>query len=398
MSLPPPDQAAVQHSRRVLSELRQRARQAPLSFADYMQFVLNEPGLGYYSVGNKKFGAAGDFVTAPEISDLFAQCVARQCRQYLASQPQACILEVGAGSGKLASDLLQALSQLNCLPQAYYILEPSAELQQRQQQLLRQTHPNLSTPVQWLSDLPENFNGVLIANEVLDAMPVERLRFHQGRYQQAFVAVADEAPNSNPGAELSQYFQDADPELQALMQQRCPSPVEGYLTELAPAREAWLNTLASKLSKALILLIDYGYARHEYYHPQRHMGSLTCHYRHRVHSDPFFYPGIQDITAHVEFTAIAEAASDAGLAIAGFASQAQFLLSCGLDHIVQERMQQLEQADENTAQMARLRLSQEMKQLILPGEMGESFKVLALSKEFSEDLLGFSQFDMRHKL
>jgi len=406
--LPEPDQLAIEHSQRVLDYLRELIQQQPqqrISFADYMQVALNAPGLGYYSVGNQKFGAAGDFVTAPEISELFAAALVTQCAQYLRHSNAAAVLEIGAGSGRLAGDLLRFMQQENCLPEHYLILEPSVDLQQRQSEQLARQVPDLLSRVQWLQALPRDFDGVILANEVLDAMPVHRMRFNGKVFQQAYVSYDDSVETdgtapARPGSQLRLQFGDAEPHLQQLMQQRCGAVSRGYVSEIAPPREAWVRSLANALQRGLILLIDYGYGRNEYYHAQRHMGTMTCHYRHRVHGDPFFYPGLQDITAFVEFTAVAEAARNAALHVAGFATQAQFLLSCGLDAIVQSRMQDIERqiADQSQQQLALLRLSQEMKRLILPSEMGESFKVLALVKKYDSELLGFSQFNLRHKL
>jgi len=403
-SLPQPDDVAVAHSQRVVDYLVARIEESEsrrISFADYMEVALNAPGLGYYSVGNQKFGAAGDFITAPEVSDLFAACIAKQCQQYLSLHRAGAVLEIGAGSGRLALDLLLSLERDNCLPAQFFILEPSVDLQQRQAELLHKLVPHLVERVRWINRLPDGFDGVVVANEVLDAMPTQRMQFNDGHFELGFVSLRDsDTCVKQPGDRLRLQFDQAPAELEALMRQRCLQPVAGYTSELAPAREAWVRSLAASLHRGLLLLIDYGYGRHEYYHAQRNMGTLTCHFRHRVHADPFFYPGLQDITAFVEFTAIAEAADAAALQVSGFATQAQFLLSCGLDGIAQQRMQRdVEQAkDENAQQLAQLRLSQEMKRLIMPSEMGENFKVMALTKNFSSALLGFSQFDMRHKL
>jgi len=403
-TLPEPDQDAVAHSARVMSHIESRIAQSEqqrLSFADYMEIALNAPGLGYYSVGNQKFGAAGDFITAPEISDLYAAGVATQICQVL-DQQGGDVWEFGAGSGRLAADLLASLQALNALPAHYYILETSMDLRQRQAQTLAARVPDLQTRVKWLDGFPaDSFSGVIVANEVLDAMPAHRLRYHGDQYELAYVTIDQPTAQAvRPGSQLHLQYDSAPGSMQTMMQQRCGARSDGYTTELAPAREAWLEAVAQNLKSGVLLLVDYGYARHEYYHPQRSMGTLTCHFRHRVHSDAFFYPGLQDITTHVEFTAIAEAALDAGLTVAGFATQGQFLLSCGLDRIVQERQQSLAStiSDGERLRVAELRLSQEMKKLILPSEMGESFKVLALTKRFDHNLVGFSQFDLRHKL
>jgi len=402
--LPTPDKEARAHSERVVERVQSLIAQDPqrrISFADYMQVALNAPGLGYYSVGNQKFGASGDFVTAPEISDLFAAALSRQCLQYLEQNQSAALLEIGAGSGRLAGDILRFLQQQGCAPRDYFILETSAELQARQAEYLATQAPELVDRVYWLTQFPQQFDGVILANEVLDAMPVHKLRFNGNAFELAYVSIDSNAASADwPGSQLRCRYDEAPLELQQQMLLRCPHATAGYVSELAPIREAWIQELGKSLRRGLVLLVDYGYSRDEYYHAQRNMGTLTCHYRHRVHDDAFFYPGLQDITAFVEFTAIAEAATLADLHVAGYATQAQFLLSCGLDAIVAARMQDIGDhiADPGEQQLAQLRVSQEMKRLILPGEMGERFKVMVLTKDFDAELVGFSQFNMRHKL
>ncbi|MCG6968207.1 MAG: SAM-dependent methyltransferase [Gammaproteobacteria bacterium] len=400
--LPPPDEAAQQQSQRLIQLIRERivAAGGQISFADYMSLALYAPGLGYYSAGNQKFGKGGDFVTAPEISPLFSQCVARQCQQVFsqldARHGQApVILEVGGGSGIMAADILAEMERLDCLPGAYRILELSAELQHRQSETIAAKVPHLLERVQWLQALPtQPFNGVVLANELLDAMPVHRICWPDSSKEpprEAYVAWQQDRfvwQFDTPGNER---LRQRAAEIAELLEDH----VEGhsraeYLSEINLAAQAWVKTLAEVLNAGMLLIIDYGFPRHEYYHPQRSTGTLMCHYRHRNHHDPFVYPGLQDITAHVDFTAIAEAGAASGLHVAGYNTQGFFLLASGL-HDLMGKVD-----PEDTVEY--LRLSQNVKMLTLPSEMGELFKVMALTRGIETPLLGFSQQDLRNRL
>jgi SAM-dependent MidA family methyltransferase len=357
-----------------------------LPFSRYMELCLYSPGLGYYSAGLQKFGADGDFVTAPEVSPLFGQCLAQCCSHVLQTLGGGDILEIGAGSGRLAVDLLAGLAQLQRLPDRYLILERSADLRERQQALLRAEVPRLAGRVTWLDDLPESgFRGIMLANEVLDAMPVERFRWDGKQIERLCVQ-----------AEALRFgWTDCDaasPELSAAMLPVCQDYqlAPGYISEVNLMLPAWLQGIAAALEQGVLLLADYGYPRHEYYHPQRDRGTLMCHYRHQTHDDPFVWPGLQDLTAHVDFTAVAEAASASGLDVAGYTTQAAFLLDCGLE--------QLLQAQGEPASTAYLRAVQQVKTLIMPGEMGERFKFIALTKDLDRAIPGFRMQDMRERL
>jgi SAM-dependent MidA family methyltransferase len=356
-----------------------------IPFSRYMELCLYAPGLGYYSAGQRKFGAGGDFVTAPEVSSLFGRSLARCCAQVL-QQTGGDILEFGAGSGRLAVDLLGELDLLGCLPQRYFILERSADLQQRQRQLLYREMPQLVERVVWLDSLPPaGFRGVMLANEVLDAMAVERFRWNGSAARQYFVGQGAagfewlERPVETPGlqAAVDRLVKD------------CKLPA-GYVSEINLSLDAWLGSIAGRLGEGLLLLVDYGYEQDEYYHPQRSSGTLMCHYRQRAHDDPFLWPGLQDITAHVDFTAVAEAASAAGLAVSGYTTQAWFLLDCGLDGLLQDA------GPVDSA--AYLHLAQQAKTLILPGEMGERFKCIGLTRGVESALPGFRMQDFRYRL
>ena len=353
------------------------ARGGWISFARYMELALYAPGLGYYSGGSRKFGSEGDFLTAPELTPLYGQALARQVAQVLAaSAPQ--VIEAGAGSGRLAADLLLALDALGCAPEHYRILELSGELRARQQATLHERAPRLADRIEWLDELPERFSGCLVGNEVLDAMPTHALRWDDGSdVQEGGVGLEDgrlvpaERPATGALLEAAQALQLSPP----------------YRGEISLAARSWVSELARRLDRGALLLIDYGLPRHELYHPQRDGGTVRCHYRHRVHDDPLWLPGLSDITAHVDFTAVAEAGFDAGLDVLGYTSQAVFLLNCGIGALP---------GQESGA--AELQARGAVNVLISPNEMGELFKVIALGRGLSGPLLGFARGDRVHAL
>jgi SAM-dependent MidA family methyltransferase len=381
--LPEPDNAARAHSMRLVEAIRQRIIEAEgaIPFHEFMQLALHAPGLGYYSAGSRKFGEEGDFITAPETSPLFARCVARAIQPILQNLPQQQILEVGAGSGIMAAGILQELAALNSSPDSYAILELSADLKQRQAETLQPYAERIS----WLDDLPEKFSGIVLANELLDAMPVHRVIWQQGKLQECYVAYEQDrfvwqfGPLSD--TRLQARFDDIITQLGGLP--------EGYVTEINLAAEDWLKTLGAQLQQGMLLLIDYGFTRHEFYHPQRLQGTLMCHYCHRAHDDPLILVGLQDITAHVDFTAMADCAFEAGLRVAGYTTQAHFLLGSGLTEMVA-------QGEGNMAQQ--LELANQVKRLTLPQEMGELFKVMALTKDLHINMPGFTLRDLRNSL
>lgn len=384
---PQPDRAAIAHSQALLDIIKADIDEQGglIDFAQYMQHALYAPALGYYTAGANKFGVAGDFVTAPEISPLFGRCLARQCQQALAQIAGGAILEVGAGSGKLARDILIELNALDSLPVRYFILESSADLRQRQQALLKDSVADFFDCIEWLDALPSSFSGVVVANELLDALPLHRLIYHDGGFGELAVVVENGA--------LQWRKIRGETRASVALQQRLAGIDavfgDGYTAELCLAMAAWLASLSAGLDQALVLLIDYGSARHEYYHPQRVDGSLRCHYRHRAHDDPFVYPGLQDITAHVDFTAVAEAALENQLDVMGYTTQAYFLLSCGLAEMT---------TGANSSTVDRLEWAQQVRRLTLPGEMGESFKVIALGRGLDTALQGFAMRDLRGRL
>ena len=361
-----------------------------IPFSLYMERCLYEPGLGYYSAGQQKFGSGGDFVTAPEISPLFGQCIAHSCEAVLQSTGGGDILEFGAGSGRLAIDILAELQRREALPSRYLILERSAELRQRQKLAFEEQLPHVIDRVEWIDTLPDaGFRGVLLANEVLDAMAVERFRwngqraglFHTGFNGECFHWLGNGLENVSQDDALLQSISEIANTLQLQ---------PGYISEINAALPAWLHSVAEVLQQGLLLLIDYGYPRHEYYHPQHSSGTLMCHYRQRAHDDPFLWPGLQDITAHVDFTAVAEAAVAAGLDVSGYTTQAGFLLDSGMDELLQ--------AAGPTDSMTYMRLAQQAKTLLLPGEMGERFKCIGLTRDLDVEIPGFRLQDFRNRL
>jgi SAM-dependent MidA family methyltransferase len=357
-----------------------------LSFARYMELALYAPGLGYYSGGSRKFGVDGDFLTAPELTPLFARALARQVAQVLAAScPR--VIEAGAGSGRLAADLLSALDALGCAPECYQILELSGELRARQQAILAEHAPQFIDRIEWLDELPERFSGCLIGNEVLDAMPTHALRWvDEGAVPGVLERGVGLAEGSLVVAER--------PATGALLDAATALPVIApWRGEISLAARSWVSEMARRLDKGALLLIDYGLPRHELYLPQRDGGTLRCHYRHRVHEDPFWFPGLSDITSHVDFTAVAEAGFDAGLEVLGYASQANFLLNCGIGELL---LQGKDDAGETAA--SELRARGAVNVLISPNEMGELFKVIALGRGLSGPLLGFARGDRVHAL
>ncbi len=396
--LPQPGGLEQQYSERLIQLIRDRIEEAGgrIPFADYMSLALYAPGLGYYAAGNQKFGRGGDFVTAPEISPLFSRCVARQCRQVLdklnaddVATPV--ILEVGGGSGVMAADILAELERMDCLPDAYQILELSADLQQRQAQTLATKVPHLVGRVQWLTALPaQTFNGIVLANELLDAMPVHRFCLPENSSKASFevyVSWQHERFAWQLDVPSSTRLQERIAAITNLLSDNRPP---GFVSEINLAAEAWVKTIADCINVGLLLILDYGFPRQEYYHPQRSAGTLMCHFRHRSHDDPFVYPGLQDITAHVDFTAVAEAAAESGFHVAGYNTQGFFLLAAGLNDMMAE-------FDPNNT-VEYMRLSQKVKMLTLPSEMGELFKVMALTKNIEIPLRGFALQDLRNRL
>lgn len=387
-TLPAPDATSAAHCERVAAFIRERigAAGGRVSFAEFMQHALYAPGLGYYAAGSTKFGAAGDFITAPEVSSVFGGVLARQCAEVLEQTDGGEILEYGAGSGKLAADVLTALRRLDALPSAYNILEVSADLRQRQEVRLRECVPDLMELVNWLDGPPAASRGVILANEVLDALPVERFARRDTGVMQQCVAHGQggfEFVETAASARLAHAVAAIEVEIGAQFP-------DGFVSEVCLAVPDWIAGLSSALDEGVVLLFDYGVSRREYYAAERSDGWLRCHFRHHAHNDPLVLPGIQDLTTWVDFTAVAEAAVAVGFDIAGYSAQAQFLMAGGLDAEMQ-----------GFAELAleeQLELSRQVKTLTLPGEMGEHFKCMALRKGAIVTPSGFSLADRTHVL
>ncbi|MCP4078592.1 MAG: SAM-dependent methyltransferase [Gammaproteobacteria bacterium] len=375
IELPVPDAEQIEHSSCLIEKIIQRISSAGgvISFHDYMKSCLYEAGLGYYVAGSTKFGASGDFVTAPEISALFGQSLANQIADLFEQGLGRNILEFGAGTGKLCVDIVLRLNELGIDWDSYQVLEPSSDLQQRQQRFLQsQLCADDVDKIHWLSELPEGFDGLVLANEVLDAMPVNVVVKNEGWLELGVTF-------SNQKFEWVEFSRNSEAVQRMLKIDSHNDLPENYCTEVNLNYLPWFNSLMQSCNNAVLLLIDYGYEQTQYYHQQRTTGTLLCFYRHRVHPDPFVYPGLQDITSFVDFDAVAIAAEKAGFNITGLTTQANFLLANGLLDLV---------SDDSADEIQRLELAQQIKTLTLPGEMGEKFKVIGLQKNLQLDLNG----------
>ncbi|MCG6943119.1 MAG: SAM-dependent methyltransferase [Thiohalocapsa sp.] len=390
-------------SERLRALIRQEISAAggALPFDRFMELALYAPGLGYYAAGATKLGPAGDFVTAPEISPLFGRCIATQCAEVLAALGGGDLLELGAGSGALAADVLETLAEADRLPGRYLILEPSPDLAERQRALIEERVPALSGRVHWISRPPAELRGMVIANEVLDAMPVHRFCLppldaaRPGASADVAAAVREVLVRRDGDRFADVLDTPRSPRLAAAVAALDLPPASlarGLCSELNLRLAPWLAMLAGHLAAGMLLLIDYGYPRREYYLPERRDGTLLCHYRHQAHADPYAHPGLQDITAHVDFSAVAAAGMAAGLALAGYTTQANFLLGCGLDRHLSAAA---------TDPEALLDLAASAKQLVLPAAMGERFQAIALTRNLEaprQGWCGFAQRDLRGRL
>ncbi|MDO4877990.1 MAG: class I SAM-dependent methyltransferase [Neisseria sp.] len=379
-NLPPPPPEALASSAKLEQIIYQEIQESDnwLPFSQFMEMVLYTPQYGYYTGGAWKIGAAGDFVTAPAISPLFAHTLGRQLGELLPGTAGN-IYEFGAGGGELAADLLDSLAGgLN----TYYIIELSAGLAERQKQFITRANPQAAAKVRWLDRLPARFDGIIIGNEVLDAIPCELVSRSGGGFQRMGVAVENgrfaQTPRPLEQPELirlaAAYFPDTSP----------------YTSELHPRQYAFARTLAQRLERGALILIDYGFDAAQYYHPQRHMGTLIGHYRHHTVHDPFFHIGLTDLTSHVNFTDIAQAATDAGLDLIGYTAQADFLLNLGITELLEQTAP--------CGTPAYLKAASDVNKLIAPHEMGELFKVIAFGRDIGIDWRGFTHGDICHKL
>ncbi|HET8897677.1 MAG TPA: SAM-dependent methyltransferase [Rhodanobacteraceae bacterium] len=382
IDLPAPDADELAHSRQLTDHLREEIIvHGPMAFSRYMERCLYAPGLGYYSAGRRKFGPTGDFVTAPELGPLFARCVARAVApmlRFLGASGD--FLELGGGSGVFAVDVLTALDRLDALPRRYWLLEPSADLRQRQQQHLRAQLPAaLFARVAWLERPPEaDWQGVLFANEVIDALPATRFTLRAGEVYEEHVALdgagtlhlVDRPADALVAGAVRHLERDLDARF-----------ADGYRSELLPQLPYWLQAVAGSLQQGAMLFVDYGYVRREFYRPERDQGTLLAHYRHRAHADVLWHPGLQDLTASVDFTALAEAGNSAGFQVAAYLPQSAFLIAAGLEEVFAEAV--VDSADA----AASYAVAQQVKHLTLPGEMGERFQAMLLVRTLEGDVL-----------
>lgn len=385
--LPEPSAEAREHSLRLQSRITAAidAAGGAIRFAQFMEMALYSPGMGYYSAGSRKFGSGGDFTTAPELSPLFSACVAGASSEVLAAIPGGEVLEIGGGSGALALEVLRALESRGALPRRYRILEISADLRDRQQRLLSESLPSLIDRVRWVDELPADMEGVIIANEVLDAIPCERFRIGSPDPEYLGVGTADGAFRI-----VSLPADDALRQQVRLIGDSLGEPLApGYTSEWCPGLKPLVSSLGRSLKKGALLFFDYGLPRRQMYHPERFEGTLMCHYRHRAHGDFFLYPGLQDITSWVDFTAVAEAAVGAGLVLDGFTTQAHFLLGSGIAEMA---------AADPTDLKKRMETSAQVRALTLPGEMGERFKVMAFSRGWDGMIPGLTMKDLSGSL
>ncbi len=382
--LPPPSTAAQALSAQLSALIAHEITAAGggISFARYMELALYAPGLGYYSAGSRKLGEGGDFITAPEMSPLFARCLARQLAQLHAYGLHR-VLEIGAGSGVLAADVLLEMDALGCAPESYWILELSGDLRERQRELIAQRAPAWAHRVCWLESLPTQFEGVILANEVLDATPAQVVTTRNGEVLEAGV-------QHHAARNSFHWFESKAPETLRRAAEGIALPADNYRTEINLSARALVTSLAQALTRGVMLFIDYGYPAREFYHPQRALGTLMCHYRHHAHDDPLVLVGLQDITTHVDFSAIAASAQDGGAQVCGYATQAQFLINCGITALLA--------AIPATDTRAYAPLAAQAQKLLSPAEMGELFKVIALGKSVDVALSGFARGDKSHTL
>jgi SAM-dependent MidA family methyltransferase len=383
--LPPLSPEMAAHTKAVTAHLQDEIDKSggAISFARFMELALYAPGLGYYAAGATKFGKNGDFITAPEISPLFGKALARQFADILRELPKADILELGAGSGLFAKDVLLELQKGPELPAHYFILETSADLRQRQQALLKEACPCFFSRLVWLDRLPDTFRGIIFANEVLDALPVHCFRIENQAVKERCVTFNNKQFEWLIREPLSA---ELTTKVAALIQDYALP--DGYESEINLVAPAWISTLAKTLHEGVMLFFDYGYGRGEYYHPQRNSGTLRCYYQQRCHADPFILVGLQDLTAQVDFTSLAESSLDAKLDVAGYTTQSAFLMATGINDFLQEPASSRKHYQQNQA----------LKLLMLPSEMGTLIKAIAFTKQWEKPLRGFALFDKRQEL
>ncbi|NNF16607.1 MAG: SAM-dependent methyltransferase [Gammaproteobacteria bacterium] len=378
-SLPMPAAAALAQSDALVARICARAKEqgGRLTLGDYIHAALYEPGLGYYVSGQRKFGESGDFVTAPELGSVFANCCARAFSRVIRQLAEPVIVELGAGTGQFAHDVMLALDRSGALPLRYEILEVSPQLVAQQRQLIATLPDRLADRVMWLDAVPrEAFDGIVFGNEVIDAMPIERFCWRGGDSIQQDCVVESNGKLQLISAPASAAIAERVTELHA-QQGDWPVP---YVSELRPGLGDWLHSVTAGLRRGVAMFVDYGTHAGEYYHAQRTSGTLLCHYQHRAHTDVMRWPGLQDITAWVDFSALYRAATMLGFDLDGYTSQAHFLIDSGLDAVVGAEFS-------DAGYVQQVQLSAEVRRLTLPGEMGERFKVAAFRRDMEQGVL-----------
>lgn len=387
--LPKPTPEALALSTQLQALIQDKIRvKGYIPFSEFFNLCLYAPNLGYYENDLRKFGAEGDFVTAPELSPFFSYALANQIIEIISPLQQANILEIGAGSGKMAADIISHLKKQDCLPQKYQILERSLSLKQRQKEYLQTIHPDYFAQIEWIETPPtQAWQGILIANEVIDALAVERfcIQYGEAKLLQVIEQEGKFAYQTAP----------ANASLRTFIEQLAQENIhfeEDYVSEYCPQLTSWLAAVSENLQTGACLFIDYGYPRQEYYHPLRKTGNMLAHYRHHAHEDFFLYPGLQDLTANVDFTALGEAALANNFEVAGYSNQMYFLYGCHLEHLLQEVHDQSSYADW-------LKIAQNIQRLVLPNEMGERFQAMLMTRNLEQtDFIGFSLRDLRNRL
>ena len=377
---------SLDHSLLVREQLIQHinTRDGWISFEEFVDFVMYKPGLGYYSAGAEKIGHSGDFTTAPEISKLFGMALANQMTPILDHYQSPSIIEIGAGTGKLAFDIMTQLNDYQVNFDRYYILELSADLKQRQQSMLSHLPTKTLNKIVWLDSIPmDSIDGVIIANEVIDALPFTRFKTQNGQVYELGISVEDNQLIEQPRLAdemLSNTVDSIAKEIGMTFQ-------DGYTSEIRINFGSWFRTIESMLSSGSIFFVDYGYARQEYYDEERTNGSMICHYRNVAHEDPLSNLGIQDISASVDFSQLADVALQRNIEVGFFTSQSDFLINAEILGVIESVI------DEGL----KMRLTQEVKQLLLPNQMGEVFKCMLLNKNINPDNFDGIK-DLRHTL
>jgi SAM-dependent MidA family methyltransferase len=390
------------HSEKLCRKIRKiiESENGWIGFDRFMALALYAPSLGYYSAGAHKFGEQGDFITAPMIGPLFGRCLANQCAEVLARCDQSkcrSVVEFGAGTGELMLEILLHLESRASLPDKYVVLEISADLQERQRALIETSKPEYLEIISWATNLEEKVNGIIIANELLDAMPVKRFEIDENSVARELGVTLNNGGSGEDGKAFIWKLAN-EPFANTVQDRLKQHQLEtGYQSEIGLQAEAWVRSIGDNLETGAMVLIDYGFPAQEYYHCDRRSGTLMCHFQHVAHDDPFRNPGLQDITAHVDFSAVSDAAAEVSLDLAGYCNQASFLMSLGILDEYQKVLSNDSNTEDQTTRET-LEMAQQIKKLTLPHEMGELFKVIAFTRNFDYSLKGFEMQNQAGRL